>query len=49
MHHFYETQHCGMDMSEQDASIVALLQFNPTVGDIAGNSQRLEHLIRLAA
>ncbi len=49
MHHFYETQHSGTDMSEQDASIVALLQFNPTVGDIAGNAERLEHLIRLAA
>ena len=38
-----------MVMSEQDASIIALLQLNPTVGDIAGNAERLERFIQTAA
>ena len=49
MHHFYETRQRGMDMSEQGGSIVALIQFNPIVGDIEGNAHRLEQLIRTAA
>ena len=49
MHHFYETRPCGMLMGEQEGSIIALLQLNPTVGDIAGNAQRLERFIRTAA
>ena len=49
MHHFYETRQRGMDMSEQGGSIVALIQFNPIVGDIEGNAHRLEQLIRNAA
>ncbi len=49
MHHFYETRPRGMDMSEQGGSIVALIQFNPIVGDIEGNAHRLEQLIRTAA
>ena len=35
-------------MSEQGASIIALLQMNPTVGDITGNAQRLERFVRTA-
>jgi len=38
-----------MVMSEQDASIIALLQLNPTVGDIGGNAERLERFIQTAA
>ena len=49
MHPFYETRPCGMVMGEQDGGIIALLQLNPTVGDIAGNAQRLERFIRTAA
>ena len=48
MHHFYETRVRGMVMSEQDGSIIALLQINPTVGDLTGNAQRLEHFIQTA-
>ena len=47
MHHFYETRPRGMLMGEQEGSIIALLQLNPTVGDIAGNAERLEHLFKL--
>ncbi len=49
IHHFYETRVRGMVMSEQDGSIIALLQLNPTVGDIAGNAERLERFIQTAA
>ncbi len=35
-------------MSEQGASIIALLQMNPTVGDITGNAQRLERFVQTA-
>ena len=49
MHHFYETRPRGMLMGEQEGSIIALLQLNPTVGDIAGNAQRLERFIQTAA
>ena len=35
-------------MSEQGASIIALLQMNPTVGDITGNARRLERFVRTA-
>ena len=48
MHHFYETRVRGMVMSEQDASIIALLQINPTVGDLTGNAERLERFIAAA-
>ena len=48
MHHFYETRVRGMVMSEQDGGIIALLQINPTVGDLTGNAQRLEHFIQTA-
>ena len=30
MHHCYETRTCGMVMGEQGASVIALLQLNPT-------------------
>ena len=49
MHHFYETRPCGTVMSGQDESLIALLQLNPTVGDIAGNAKRLEQFIEVAA
>ena len=29
--------------------MIGLLQIDPTVGDLAGNAQRLEHLSHLAA
>ena len=35
-------------MSEQGASIIALLQMNPTVGDLTGNAQRLERFVQMA-
>ena len=35
-------------MSEQGASIIALLQINPTVGDLTGNVERLERFIQAA-
>ena len=49
MHQSYETRIRGMTMSEQAASIIALLQLNPTVGDLEGNAARLERLIQIAA
>ena len=49
MHHFYETRVRGMVMSEQGGSIIALLQLNPTVGDIGGNAARLERFAQLAS
>lgn len=49
MHHFYESRALGMVMGEQDGGIIALLQLNPTVGDIAGNANRLERFIQTAA
>ena len=47
-HQSYETRLRGMVMSEQGASIIALLQLNPTVGDLEGNAARLEQFIQLA-
>ena len=47
-HQSYETRIRGMVMSEQGASIIALLQLNPTVGDLEGNAARLERFIQLA-
>ena len=47
-HQSYETRLRGMVMSEQGASIIALLQLNPTVGDLEGNAARLERFIQLA-
>ena len=35
-------------MGNQSKGLIALLQFNPTVGDIAGNAQRLQEMVRLA-
>ena len=49
MHHFYETRARGMVMSEQGASVIALLQINPTVGDLDGNAARLERFIQTAS
>ena len=49
MHQSYETRIRGMTMSEQEASIIALLQLNPTVGDLEGNAARLERFIQIAA
>ena len=49
MHHCYETPTRGMVMSEQGASVIALLQLNPTVGDIKGNAKRLEQFIETAS
>ena len=49
MHHCYETRTCGMVMGEQGASVIALLQLNPTVGDIKGNAKRLEQFIEKAS
>ena len=49
MHHFYETRARGMVMSEQGASVIALLQINPTVGDLEGNAARLERFIQTAS
>ena len=49
MHHCYETRTCGMVMGEQGASVIALLQLNPTVGDIKGNAKRLEQFIETAS
>ena len=49
MHQSYETRILGMVMSEQAASIIALLQLNPTVGDLEGNAARLERFIQIAA
>ena len=49
MHHCYETRTRGMVMGEQGASVIALLQLNPTVGDIKGNAQRLEQFIEKAS
>lgn len=49
MHHFYETRVRGMVMSEEGGSIIALLQINPTVGDIGGNAARLERFAQLAS
>ncbi len=48
MHHFYERPVRGMLMSEQGAGVIALLQINPTVGDISGNAERLERFIQTA-
>lgn len=48
MHHFYERPVRGMLMGEQGASVIALLQINPTVGDISGNAERLERFIQTA-
>ena len=45
MHQSYETRIRGMTMSEQEASIIALLQLNPTVGDLEGNAARLERCL----
>ena len=36
-------------MGEQGASVIALLQLNPTVGDIKGNAKRLEQFIEKAS
>ena len=49
MHHCYETRTRGMVMGEQGASVIALLQLNPTVGDIKGNAKRLEQFIEKAS
>ena len=49
MHHCYETPTRGMVMGEQGASVIALLQLNPTVGDIKGNTKRLEQFIETAS
>ena len=49
MHHCYETRARGMVMGEQGASVIALLQLNPTVGDIKGNAKRLEQFINTAS
>ena len=38
-----------MVMGEQGASVIALLQLNPTVGDIKGNTKRLEQFIETAS
>ena len=35
-------------MGNQSKGLIALLQFNPTVGDLAGNAQRLQEMVRLA-
>ena len=35
-------------MGNQSKGLIALLQFNPTVGDLVGNAQRLQEMVRLA-